>query len=287
MENLIKANGAELCAETFGDPSDPPILLIGNTMLTWPDDLCERLAASRRFAVRYDLRDTGRSETADPEAPRYTLRDLVADAAGVLDAFGLPSAHVAGFGAGGWIAQLLALDHPSRVATLTLVATRPTAPGPADPDLPDHAPELMARFMQRPQVDWTDRESVVAFQVENARHTAGTSFDEAEARANIERIFDRTVTGADPGKAHRANQMGTVFAALDTGDRWRERLPEISAPTLVVHGEDDPFFPLGNGRALAAEIPSAELLVLPGTGNELPRRTWDAVVPALLRHTSA
>ncbi|MEU9866262.1 alpha/beta hydrolase [Actinomadura sp. NPDC048021] len=287
MENLIKANGAELCAETFGDPSDPPILLIGNTMLTWPDDLCERLAASRRFAVRYDLRDTGRSETADPEAPRYTLRDLVADAAGVLDAFGLPSAHVAGFGAGGWIAQLLALDHPSRVATLTLVATRPTAPGPADPDLPDHAPELMARFMQRPQVDWTDRESVVAFQVENARHMAGTSFDEAEARANIERIFDCTVTGADPGKAHRANQMGTVFAALDTGDRWRERLPGISAPTLVVHGEDDPFFPLGNGRALAAEIPSAELLVLPGTGNELPRRTWDAVVPALLRHTSA
>ncbi|MES9607478.1 alpha/beta fold hydrolase [Actinomadura sp. NPDC000929] len=287
MEKLIKANGAELCAETFGDPSDSPILLIGNTMLTWPDDLCERLAASRRFAVRYDLRDTGRSETADPEAPRYTLRDLVADAAGVLDAFGLPSAHVAGFGAGGWIAQLLALDHPSRVATLTLVATRPTAPGPADPDLPDHAPELMARFMQRPQVDWTDRESVVAFQVENARHMAGTSFDEAEARANIERIFDRTVTGADPGKAHRANQMGTVFAALDTGDRWRERLPEISAPTLVVHGEDDPFFPLGNGRALAAEIPSAELLVLPGTGNELPRRTWDAVVPALLRHTSA
>lgn len=287
MEKLIKAGGAELCAETFGDPSDPPILLIGNTMLTWPDDLCERLAALRRFAVRYDQRDTGRSETADPEAPRYTLRDLVADAAGVLDAFGLPSAHVAGFGVGGWIAQLLALDHPTRVTTLTLIATRPTAPGPADADLPDHAPELMARFMERPRVDWTNRESVVAFQVENVRHMSGESFDEAEARADIERIFDRTVTGADPGKAHRANQMGTVFAALDTGDRWRERLPGITAPTLVVHGEDDPFFPLGNGRALAAEIPSAELVVLPGTGNELPRRTWDTVVPALLRHTTA
>lgn len=287
MEKLIKANGAGLCAETFGDPSDPPILLIGNTMLTWPDELCERLAALRRFAVRYDQRDTGRSETADPEAPRYTLRDLVADAAGVLDAFGLPSAHVAGFGVGGWIAQLLALDHPARVTTLTLIATRPTAPGPADADLPEHAPELMARFMRQPKVDWADRESVVAFQVENARSLAGPSFDEAEARANVQRIWDRTVTGADPGKAHRANQMGTVFAALDSGDRWRERLPGITAPTLVVHGEDDPFFPLGNGRALAAEIPSAEILVLPGTGSELPRRTWDAVVPALLRHTTA
>jgi pimeloyl-ACP methyl ester carboxylesterase len=286
MEKFIKANGVELCAETFGDPADPPILLIGNSMLTWPDDLCGRLAALRRFVVRYDLRDTGRSTSADPEAPRYTLRDLVADAAGVLDAHDLPSAHVAGFGVGGWIAQLLALDHPRRVTTLTLIATRPTAPGPSDEDLPEHAPELMAHFMNRPEVDWTDRESVVAFQVENARHMAGPAFDEAEARAAAERIYDRTPIGDDPGKAHRANQMGTVFAALDSGDRWRERLPEIAAPTLVVHGEDDPFFPLGNGRALAAEIPGAELVVLPATGNELPRRTWDTVVPAILRHTS-
>ncbi|NDU72842.1 alpha/beta fold hydrolase [Actinomadura sp. DSM 109109] len=289
MEKLIETNGVRLCAETFGDPADPPVLLIGNTMLTWPDELCGRLAALRRFVLRYDQRDTGRSESADPDAPRYTLRDLVADAAGVLDAHGLPAAHVAGFGVGGWIAQLLALDHPSRVTTLTLVATRPTAPGPADADLPEHAPELMARFGQGPPpVDWADRDSVVAFQVENARHLAGPSFDEAEARATAERVWDRTVvTGDDPGKAHRANQMGTVFAALDCGERWRERLPGITAPTLVVHGEDDPFFPLGNGRALAAEIPSAELLVLPGTGSELPRRTFDTVVPALLRHTTA
>ncbi|WP_433467772.1 alpha/beta fold hydrolase [Spirillospora sp. CA-128828] len=286
MERIIKAGDVELCAETFGDAADAPILLIGNSMLTWPGDLCARLAALRRFVIRYDLRDTGRSTSADPEAPGYTLRDLVADAAGVLDAHDLPSAHVAGFGPGGWIAQLLALDDPGRVTTLTLIATRPTAPGPSDPDLPEHAPELMTHFMNMPKVDWTDRESVVAFMVENARHLAGPAFDEAEARANIELIYDRTPTGADPGKAHRANQMGTVFAALDCGERWRERLPGIVAPTLVVHGEDDLFFPLGNGRALAAEIPGAELLTLPATGSELPRRTWDTVVPAILRQTS-
>ncbi|TDD85752.1 alpha/beta hydrolase [Actinomadura darangshiensis] len=286
MEKFIKANGVELCAETFGDAAGPPILLIGNTMLTWPDDLCERLAALRRFVVRYDLRDTGRSTSADPEAPGYTLRDLVEDAAGVLDAHDLPAAHVAGFGPGGWIAQLLALDHPGRVTTLTLVATRPTAPGPSDEDLPEHAPELMAHIMNPPEVDWTDRASVTAFMLESARHLAGPAFDEAEARASIERIYDRTPIGTDPGKAHRANQMATAFAAMDSGDRWRERLPAVTAPTLVVHGEDDPFFPLGNGRALAAEIPGAELLTLPATGSELPRRTWDTVVPALLRHTS-
>ncbi|WP_067474329.1 alpha/beta fold hydrolase [Actinomadura hibisca] len=285
MDTLIETNGVRLCVERFGDPADTPILLVGNTMLTWPDDLCARLAAQRRFLLRYDLRDTGRSTSADPDAPDYTLRDLVTDAAGVLDAHDLPRAHVAGFGVGGWTAQLLALDHPARVATLTLIATRPTAPGPADPDLPEHAPELMAHFGNRPAVDWTDRTSVVAFMLEHARHLAGPAFDESEARQNIERVHDRTPAAPDPGKAHRANQMATVFAALDSGPRWRERLGGVTAPTLVIHGEDDPFFPLGNARALAAEIPAAELLVLPGTGNELPRRTWDDVVPALLHHT--
>lgn len=284
MEKLITANGADLCTETFGDPADVPVLLIGNTMLTWPDALCERLAALRRFVVRYDLRGTGRSPAGDPEAPSYTLRDLVADAAALLDALGLPSAHVVGAGPGGWIAQLLALDHPGRVATLTLISTRPTAPGPADPDLPDHAPELMQHFMNRPRVDWTDRESVVAAQVGNARRMGGRDFDEDEARADIERVHDRTLPS--DGATHRVDQMGVQFAALDCGPRWRERLPGITAPTLVVHGEDDPFFPVGNAEALAAEIPKAELLVLPRTGGGLPRRTWDTVVPALLRHTS-
>jgi pimeloyl-ACP methyl ester carboxylesterase len=292
MEKRI--NGADLWVETSGDPAGTPILLVGNTMLTWPDDLCARLAALRRFVVRYDLRGTGRSRppgaAADPEAPDHTLRDLVADAAGVLDALDLPRAHVAGLGVGGWIAQLLALDHPDRVTTLTLIATRPTAPGPSDPDLPEHAPELMAHFRNPPEVDWTDRESVVAFMLENARHMSGPEFDEAEAREAIEQIHYRTLAtldpGVDPGGAHRADQMATAFAALDSGPRWRERLGGITAPTLVVHGADDPFFPLGNARALAAEIPGAELLVLPGTGNGLPRRTWDTVVSAMLRHTS-
>jgi pimeloyl-ACP methyl ester carboxylesterase len=304
MESFIKVNGVVLCAETFGDPAEPPLLLVGNTMLTWPDELCERLAAVRRFVVRYDLRGTGRSAPTDPadgsqgdgasagasaggSGLGFTLRDLVADAAGVLDAHGLAAAHVVGFGTGGWIAQLLALDHPERVSSLALIATRPTAPGPNDPDLPEHAPEIMAHFMNLPAVDWSDRGQVVEFMVGNARRLAGAWFNEAEARAQIERIHDRAdVTSRDPGEVLRGDLMGTAFAAMDCGPRWRERLGSIAVPTLVVHGEDDPFFPLGNGRALAEEIPGAELLVLPGMGNELPRRTWDVLVPALARHTS-
>jgi hypothetical protein len=106
--------------------------------LTTPADaLVERLTG--RFVVRYDLRDTGRSTTVDPDLPGYTLRDLVADAVGVLDGLGIARAHVAGLATGGLIAQLVALDHPSRVASL-VIGTRPVAPGPVDDDLPEHSP---------------------------------------------------------------------------------------------------------------------------------------------------
>ena len=136
----IKVNGVELCAETFGDPADPPVLLVGVTMLSWPDELCAALAG--RYVVRYDLRDAGQSTFVDPDAPAYDLRDLVTDASELLAALDLGRTHVAGVGVGGFIAQLLALDHPGQVASLTLVSTRPVAPGPVDPDLPDHAAEM-------------------------------------------------------------------------------------------------------------------------------------------------
>ncbi|GAB3459772.1 alpha/beta fold hydrolase [Actinophytocola sediminis] len=286
-ERFIRVNDVELCVQTIGEPANPPMLLIGNSMLTWPNELCAELAAGRRFVVRYDLRDTGRSTTVDPDAPTYTLRDLVADAAGLLAALGQPHAHVVGYGPGGWIAQLLALDYPDLVASLTLIAARAVAPGPVDADLPDHAPEMMARLFGAPQPDWSDRAAVIDYLVEMGRIMAGAGrFDDGETRESVTRIFERTVdalpAGVDPATMHRSNQMSTVFAALDSGDRWRERLSEITAPTLVVHGETDPFFPIGNGEALAKEIPNATLLRLPETGQGLPRRIWGLLVPALL-----
>ena len=86
---IVRANGVDLCVETFGDPADPTILLVDNSMLSWEDEFCERLAAGSRFIVRYDLRNTGRSVSYDSDAPPYTLRDLVADVVGLLDALGL------------------------------------------------------------------------------------------------------------------------------------------------------------------------------------------------------
>src|SRR3954447_189659 len=113
METVLQAGDVELCVDTVGSPTDPALLLIGTTVAAWDDELVERLTG--RFVIRYDQRDAGRSTTVDPDSPGYTLRDLVTDAVGVLDGLGVARAHVVGIATGGFIAQLLALDHPSRV----------------------------------------------------------------------------------------------------------------------------------------------------------------------------
>jgi pimeloyl-ACP methyl ester carboxylesterase len=126
------ANGVELGVETFGREDDPLVLLAGGpTMLSWPDSLCERLATGGRRVVRYDLRDCGASTTLDPGAPAYGLRDLAADAAALVDVLGGRPAHLGGVGVGGLVAQVAALDHSHAFSALTLMSTRPVAPGPS------------------------------------------------------------------------------------------------------------------------------------------------------------
>lgn len=277
-ETTITANGVELAVQTFGSATDPALLLVsGRSMLAWDAELCTRLAAAGRFVIRYDLRDHGRSVTYPPGAPEYTLRDLAADAVGVLDAYGLATAHIAGMAVGGWVAQLVALDHPSRVDTLTLVSTRPVAHGPADADLPEHSGDVMAYVTGTPRPEWSDRAAAVEYLVgmSRASSTGSPHFDEHRARVVAAQTYDRATDVA----------ASLNLAATDPGPRWRHRLPEIAVPTLVVHGTADGFFPYGNGQALAAEIPGAELLPLDGVGHELPPPAWDTVVPALVRHT--
>src|ERR687892_789099 len=128
---MVEANGVDLCTESFGAPAEPPILLImgvGGSMLWWEDVFCRLLAQGGRFVIRYDHRDTGRSVTYEPGRPGYTGADLVADAAGVLDAYGIPAAHVVGVSMGGALAQLFALDFTDRVLSLVLISTSAATP---------------------------------------------------------------------------------------------------------------------------------------------------------------
>jgi len=230
--------------------------------------------------VRYDLRDSGESTTADPEAPTYTLRDLAADTAALVEALDGGPAHLAGIGVGGMVAQVAALDHADAFSALTLVGTRAVAPGRVDPDLPDHDAATMGRLFGLPMPDWANRKAVAEFAAASAKVLGD---DPAAAHAKAARIWDRT-----PGTApavQMANQLGAVFAQLDCTPRWRERLGTIGLPTLVVHGRRDPFFPVGNGEAIAREITGARLLVLEDAATAIPEADAAAVVEAMVELT--
>ncbi|KOX34137.1 alpha/beta hydrolase [Saccharothrix sp. NRRL B-16348] len=274
----VRANGVELGVEVFGREADPLVLLAGGTtMHSWPDALCERLAAGGRRVVRYDLRDCGASTTVDPEAPGYTLRDLATDAAALVGALGAATAHLGGIGVGGMVAQVAALDHPGAFSALTLVGTRPVAPGPVDDDLPDHDAKAMGALFSLPRPEWNDRAAVAAYAADRAVLLGD---DPEQARATATRIWDRTPS-SDPS-AHEANQLGMVFARLDCAPRWRERLGDLDVPTLVVHGRANRFFPVGNGEALADRIPGARLLVLDDVATALPDAAAEQVAAAML-----
>jgi pimeloyl-ACP methyl ester carboxylesterase len=274
----VEANGVTLGVEHFGDAAAPLVLLAGcPTLLSWPDALCEALARGGRHVVRYDLRDSGASTTVDPKAPRYTQRDLAADAAALARDLDDRPAHLAGIGVAGMVAQVAALDYPDAFSALTLAGTRPVAPGPVDEDLPDHDAATMERLFSRPMPDWSDRAAVAEFATAGAKILGN---DPAAARTTAERIWDRT-PGTEPA-VQMANQLGMVFAKLDCQPRWRERLPELAMPTLVIHGRRNPFFPVGNGEALAREIPGARLLVLERAATAIPDALAGEVAAAML-----
>jgi pimeloyl-ACP methyl ester carboxylesterase len=274
----VEANGVTLGVEHFGDTAAPLVLLTGGTtMLSWPDTLCESLARGGRHVVRYDLRDSGASTTVDPQAPAYTLRDLAADATALARGLDGRPAHLAGIGVGGMVAQVAALDHPDAFSALTLAGTRPVAPGPVDDDLPDHDAATMGRLFSRAMPDWSDRAAVAEFAAEGARILGD---DPAAARMAAERKWDRT-PGTEPA-VQMANQLGMVFGKLDCTPRWRERLPGLAIPALVVHGRRDPFFPVGNGEALARAIPGARLLVLERAATAIPDAAASEVAAAML-----
>jgi pimeloyl-ACP methyl ester carboxylesterase len=275
---MIEANGVELCTESFGDPADAPILLVmgvGGSMLWWEEGFCRMLVDGGRFVIRYDHRDTGRSVTYDVGSPGYMSSDLVADAVGVLDAYGVPVAHVVGVSAGGAFAQLLALDFPGRVLSLALISTSPATPG--DRELPPPT-EDFTRFVTTATVDWSDAGSVIEYLVDYSRMLAGDRrpFDEAAVRGLVRRDVERAQNFA-------ATQNHNV---IPDDERSHEPLSSIAAPTLVIHGTADPMFPPKHGQALADEIPGAKLLPLEGAGHGVARADWEAIARAILEHTA-
>ena len=280
-ERMIEANGVRLCTDAHGDPSDPPVLLVmgmSASLIWWEEEVCARLAGGGRFVIRYDHRDTGRSVTYGPGHPGYTVSELVSDAAGVLDAYDLAAAHVVGFSMGGGLAQLLALHFPERVRSLTLISTSPVTP--AERGLPP-ATDRLRRFYAAARVDWSDESSVIDHLVEHWRALWGEArpYDEAHIRALVRHDVTRARNFA-------AAQNHALLPGEDDEAASCASLCSIAAPTLVVHGTDDPMFPLAHGGALADEIPGGRLLALTGAGHGLDPADWETVIEAILEHTT-
>ncbi|MFD3310270.1 alpha/beta fold hydrolase [Streptomyces sp. NPDC058694] len=271
-EQLLKTNGAELCVEAFGDPAAPAIVLVAGaaaSMLWWDAGLCEQLAARGRFVVRYDHRDTGRSTCYPPGKPGYSFNDLTRDVLGIQDALGIERAHLVCQSMFGGSGLVLGVDHPGRVASLTFVSTSTGAD-----DLPPPSSDLAMPA----EPDSSDAAAIVEYVVAGARAFAGGSpyFDEAAMRALAERDVARA--------RNYASTLVNHYAVEPSGPAGGG-FGDITAPTLVVHGDHDPLLPLPHGEALRDAIPGARLLVLKGAGHDLPRPVWDDFVSALVLHT--
>jgi pimeloyl-ACP methyl ester carboxylesterase len=276
-------NGLELEYESFGDPASTPLLLVmglSYQMIEWDDAVCQMIADRGFWVTRFDNRDVGLSSKLDhlgiPDllgammgtAPAvYTLDDMADDAAGLLDVLGISAAHVVGVSMGGMIAQLIAINHPQRVLSLTSIMS--TVGGP---NVVHAEPDVVAALMQAPG---PSRKARVENSLANRRliNGAGLPFDEERARRKAERAVDRCF--------HPDGALRQTVAILAAPDR-APALGGLTIPTLVIHGEQDPLVPPDNGRQTAAALRDTRLIMIPKMGHNLPERVWTEVVDAIV-----
>jgi pimeloyl-ACP methyl ester carboxylesterase len=287
-EQFCKVGDVELCYETFGEPSNPTILLImglGAQMIYWPDEFCQALADAGFHVVRFDNRDAGRSTVLRGTRPptsmqllrrrlppvAYTLEDMADDAAGLLDHLGVSEAHIVGASMGGMIAQTFAVKHPARVLTLTSIMSTTGARRVGQPR--KRLYPLFLRAMPR------DRDGYLERTVAGARLIGSKVFpqDPDRLRDMLGRAFDR---GYHPGGTLRQ-----IAAIIASGDRT-EALASVKVPTLVIHGDADRLVTYSGGKATAEAIPGARLVTIKGMGHDLPHQAWPQIIDAIVEHAA-
>jgi pimeloyl-ACP methyl ester carboxylesterase len=291
----IAANGLQIEVEDSGPGAAgerrPAVLLImglGMQLVAWPPQLVQSLVEAGYRVIRHDNRDVGLSQRMESLGkpnliwaglqhklgfaphPPYSLADMAADALGVLDALGVKQAHVVGMSMGGMIAQRLALAAPNRVLTLTSVMSSSSAPG-----LPQARPEVIAALMRRPS--GRDRQAVVDHYVRLFSVIGSPGFETPEAE-----LRQRIAQSADRG-FYPVGTLRQMLAVMADSSRAAQ-LGQISAPTLVFHGHDDPLLPYACGEDTARRIPGARLVGVAGMGHDLPGPVVDRLLAALLPH---
>lgn len=282
-----QANGIELEYETFGDPADPAILLImglGVQLLGWQEEFCETLAQRGFFVIRYDNRDVGLSSkiedapvpdvmglmAGDTSSASYTVNDMADDAAGLLDALGIEAAHMVGVSMGGMIGQALAINHPDRVLSLTSIMSTTGNPNVGQPR-PEAIPALLSATPD-------NREEAIEVQVGLFKLIGSPKYpgDPERLRDLITRSYDRM--------HYPIGFMRQLAGAVASPDRT-EALGSVQAPTLVIHGEDDPLIQVSGGEATAKAVPGAKLVKIPGMGHDLPPELWPQFIDAIVENT--
>ena len=274
----VTAGAISLLSEAVGDPADPAVLLIMGAMASgiwWPEEFCRRLAARGRRDIRYDHRDTGGSTSGHPGHIDYSVEDLADDAIAVLDAYQIGRAHLCGMSLGGFLAQMVALKAPTRVASLTLIASERLAA--TDPEIPPISQAVLDYHAQAAALDWSDRAAVLDYQVGAWRLLNGSAhdFDEAHIRQLAEADLDRA-----------GNPLTAMnHAMLAGGEEWLGRVSEIAVPALIIHGTEDPVLPYPHALALLSALKHATLVTLAGSGHELHPADWDRILDAIEHHT--
>ena len=290
---LAKANGIDIAYDTFGDKNESPLLLImglNSQMIAWPDSFCRKLSQKGHWVLRFDNRDVGLSskieggdipdlmaamtayQQGQPVDAPYTLSDMAADAVGLMDVLKLEKAHVCGLSMGGMIAQVLATEYPQRV--LSLISMESST---GDPTLPPAESQAMEAMMSPPP---QDREGYIQHAGEVFRAFSGGSvkYDETLEKELAANSYDRSY--------YPVGFTRQLAAILASGNRT-QNLASVTAPTLIIHGADDPLVPVDHGRATAKAIHGAKLLVLEGLGHGIAYPDlWDEIVDAITQHTT-
>jgi pimeloyl-ACP methyl ester carboxylesterase len=284
----VPANGIELEYEAFGHETDPALVLIvglGAQLIDWPTEFCEKLAAHGLRVIRFDNRDAGLSASmdslgtpdlaavlgGDQRAVPYLLADMAGDAAGLLDALGIGKAHLVGVSMGGMIAQQFAIDHPDRM--LSLCSMSSTTGNPA---VGQATPAALAA-LGRPAAVTRDEAIRGSAQSSRVFSSPGFPISDEDLLARAAAKYDRSYRPAG-----RLRQIAAIAAAADRTAALRE----LTVPTVVIHGEADPLVNVSGGRATAAAIPAAELIVIPGMGHDLPRGAWPQIIDAIVGNTA-
>ncbi|MGH6693623.1 MAG: alpha/beta fold hydrolase, partial [Gammaproteobacteria bacterium] len=289
-----RANGIEIEYDSFGDPKAPAILLIMGSfgqLVLWPESFCHALADAGYYVIRYDNRDVGLSSKIEhagkvrlfragmlatlrlPVSAPYNLDDMTQDALGLLDALKLHDAHVVGVSMGGMIGQMLAAKHGPRVKSFVSIMSHS-----GNPRLPGPRLEVRLRLIKRPTR--LDRESLIHYGMQTWRliGSPGYPVEEAALRAKVEGSFDRS--NYPRGYARQ------LLAVLASGSRV-PILRKISAPTLIIHGADDPLVPVAAAHDLQKHIPHARLEIVDGMGHDLPPQLLPRLTDLILGHVGA